>query len=222
MHTTNAIAHQPNITLGDVLKARSHMRALSGDVSFYADPSAPLVLLSGEIPVYDAQAGAVRCLENGGPKLPWVLDLAQAWWEAQDDARALMGLLGRIGNAAGRDSPEHRRTVLVACLCSRTAMHLEERRQKGELATAALEAWAWGDDSVDVHAAATQLTWGYAIDASDASYAAFDAAASYAFFLGGDQLDTYEGHRRTHLRALCDLVRAAVPICPLTERNTAP
>jgi hypothetical protein len=182
----------------------------------WADPLLPLVFFGGLVPAQTAQTGAMEYLLAGGEQRPWICDLAQAWWEGQDDAREMMSLLGKMGSNAGNGSPEHRRTLLAACLCARSTLHLEADGHLDEPTLSALEQWAWGDESVDVRPAACRCRWGYAIDASDASYAAHDSASSYAIEMGS-AYDPIERHRQVHLRALCDLIRAAIPVCPLIE-----
>ena len=124
----------------------------------------------------------------------------QALWSACPRGDWLAWYLGRLGARDGHGSTAHRRAVLIACLCARTASH-NWHGPSYEQAVALAERWAWGDDSIsldDLHASA------YVADAyANAANAA--AAAAYAA----------NAARTAHLASLADLIRAAVPEVPL-------
>jgi len=111
----------------------------------------------------------------------------QALWSACPRGDWLAWYLGRLGARDGHGSPAHRRAVLVACLCARTASrHWRSpasrhwRSPACERAVSLAERWAWGDETVtrddlrDAYAAAD------AAAARAAAYAAANAAANAA------------------------------------------
>lgn len=89
---------------------------------------------------------------------------------------------------------DQRQGALIFCLCARSAVHLTgEYREEIETLLGRIEAWVWGAD-VDLEPARSRL-WSiyHIIDATSSSAAATDP------------ID------------LCNLIRAAVPTCPLAE-----
>lgn len=167
----------------------------------------------------------------------------QALWEACDDASRIAWYLGHLAERDGHGSPAHRRAVLVACLCARTASH-HWRDAACEQAVSLTERWAWGDETVtrdDLHAAGDRLRTALhraalGLSARTTSYAAADVAsyaaatrslaacarraatnaACAALCVAYDaDVDAYDAARTAHLADLADMIRAAVPEVPL-------
>ena len=128
----------------------------------------------------------------------------QALWSACPRGDWLAWYLGKLGARDGHGSPAHRRAVLVACLCARTASRYW-RSPECERAVSLAERWAWGDETVtrdDLRAAAYAAYAAAADAAAAAAHAVADAAA-------------YAVARMAHLAGLADLIRAAVSEVPL-------
>lgn len=151
----------------------------------------------------------------------WAADYPdpQEAWDACPRGDWMAWWLGALGARAGQGSPEHRRAVLVACLCARTAPRLPAESLR---ALDLIEAWAWGGEdcledarqmayAASVAYAATYAAAYAAYAAANAANAAADAAANaYAA-----NAAAWHNARRDHLAALADLIRAAVPVVPL-------
>jgi hypothetical protein len=148
----------------------------------------------------------------------------QALWETCDRADWLAWYLGKLGTRDGYGSPAHRRAVLIACLCARTASH-NWHDSLYERAVSLAERWAWGDETVtldDLHASA-YVADPYAADAAAfvrgiaaAAYADAYADAAYSAALAAaDAYANAAAARTAHLASLADLIRAAVPEVPL-------
>ena len=146
---------------------------------------------------------ALRALGACYQSIGWALEQPdqspQALWVACDRGDWLAWYLGALGARDGHGSPAHRRAVLVACLCARTASHYW-RNPECEQAVTLTERWAWGDET------ATRAELRNAPDPADAAAAA--RAADYA-------AAAYADARTAHLASLADLIRAAVPEVPL-------
>lgn len=162
----------------------------------------------------------------------------QALWEACDDASRIAWYLGRLAERDGHGSPAHRRAVLVACLCARTASQ-RWSDPSSEQAVSLAERWAWGYNSVTrelvsecanyaANAAASLRFSTYADraaiysaayaadvvnDAYIADYSDYAADAYVADY--NDYVADYDKVRTARLASLADLIRAAVPEVPM-------
>ena len=118
----------------------------------------------------------------------------QALWSACPRGDWLAWYLGKLGARDGHGSPAHRRAVLVACLCARTASRYW-RSPACERAVSLAERWAWGDETAtrdDLRAAASAASDAYGAYAAYAAaiYAARDAVnAAYAADAAADAAD---------------------------------
>ena len=145
----------------------------------------------------------------------------QALWDACPRGDWLAWYLGRLAARDGYGSPAHRRAVLIACLCARTASH-RWRGPACERAVALAERWAWGDETVtldDLRATADAAATYAAADATAdaaATYAAADAAATYAAATYAAYAAAHDDAAAltAHLAGLADMIRAAVPEVP--------
>jgi hypothetical protein len=144
--------------------------------------------------------------------------------------------LGRLAERDGHGSPAHRRAVLVACLCARTASQRWSDPSSEQVVSLA-ERWAWGYNSVTrelvsecanyaANAAASLRFSTYADRAAiySAAYAADVVNDAYI----ADYIDyaadayvavsatvAYTTARMAYLANLADLIRAAIPEVPL-------
>lgn len=204
----------------------------SGDPEAWDSPLTPLVLL--EAPGDPAVlAGAQRCAERliAAPHQEAseaVRPVLAAWWRNETDAREMLRYLGRLAVAAGDGSREHRRAVLLACLCARTAPCLPTESAR---ALDLVEAWAWGgqdrrrvahkiaSDAHDAHAAAAPavaLACRAARAARVAAHAAAHAAyvaTNAAYVAAAVSAAAHATHAAIEgrLADLADLIRAALP-----------
>lgn len=150
----------------------------------------------------------------------------------------LLWYLGALAVRDGYGSNAHRRAVLIACLCARTASHFW-RDPSCERAVALAERWAWGramtrDDLHDAaaavvyantanaaisdtaHAAATRTAYAAGVYVDLAYAAAVYAANAHARTAAAAARTTvYTTARMAYLANLADLIRAAIPEVPL-------
>lgn len=113
--------------------------------------------------------------------------------------------IGRLARGTRDGSPEHRLATLIACLCARTAPGLSTENLRAIDMTE-----AWARDGEDNRKEARRITFAayaayYAVAISTAVAAAADVAYAAA-------ADTYADQ---HFAAMADLIRAAVPVCPM-------
>jgi len=130
--------------------------------------------------------------------------------------------LGNLAVDAGKGSPPHRRAVLIACLCARTAPLSAEWSEEIIRALGTIEAWARGE-SLDIDSARERL-WAFrrsasADDVDAAAYAASTAVtASVADSAAGGAAYSaacaWGARKAEHLAALADLIRSAIPEAP--------
>lgn len=83
----------------------------------------------------------------------------QATWDACPCGDWLAWLLGRLARGAAIGSPEHRRAVLIGCLCVRTVLPLisGDDRVCLENHMESLELWAEWNTNLDVRAVQEQV-----------------------------------------------------------------
>ena len=136
----------------------------------------------------------------------------QELWSACLRGDWLAWYLGKLGARDGHGSPAHRRAVLVACLCARTASHYW-RNAECEQAVTLTERWAWGDETATRAELRNAAYAARAADYAAAAYAYTAARAAYA--ADAYAADAYADARTAHLASLADLIRAAVPEVPL-------
>lgn len=140
-------------------------------------------------------------LEACTPALQWIEDQPDqslaALWATCPRGDWLAWYLGRLGEVAGHGSPEHRRAVLVACLCARTVSHRAGgwAEEMGTLLSR-VEAWAHGENA-DLTAVTSRVSEirGHATSLVDrglllgAEVAAIDAIAAVFDALGDTAID---------------------------------
>jgi hypothetical protein len=163
-------------------------------------------------------------------------------WSFCGDGAKMAWTIAAAGALRGHGSPAHRRAVLVACLCARTASRHWDDQAACERSVDLAERWAWGDGEVsreDLRAAgrlvadpavaaalaaavypdgyAADCGWGYA--AADAALMAASAVADAAVPAPAGDATLYSAQYSAAWSAarseLADLIRAAVPEAPL-------
>lgn len=110
--------------------------------------------------------------------------------------------IGRLARGTRDGSPEHRLATLIACLCARTAPGLSTENLRAIDMTE-----AWARDGEDNRKEARRITFA-AYAAANAAYTAYYAVAISTAVAA----DTYADQ---HFAAMADLIRAAVPVCPM-------
>ena len=134
---------------------------------------------------------------------------ARSAWDACHRGDWLAWYVGAVARRTTDGSPEHRRAVLIACLCARTAPHL---LAADERAISLLEEWAWGgaDRRQDAYwIAAAYAVYAAAEAATEPGYTAEAAttAATSCAYAGKLTFDRC-------LADLADLIRSAIPTPP--------
>ena len=167
------------------------------------------------------------------------------WWREETDAREMLRHLGNRAASAGQGTHAHRQVTLLACLCARTVTsEITEGadRAEGTVILDALDAWATGQaPETDLAALCSRAwalrdrLWSDAANAANAARAANAAAATTcanataraanaAYAADADAAANaaanaayaaaYAAYQK-NLAALADLIRSALPECPL-------
>jgi len=122
---------------------------LEGNAEAWDSPLAPKVLLCSLFS--DIARGArtclLKCQKATPPKL--AVQTVRSWWEKETNASKMRHYLDSLGGLSGQGSKAHRRAVLVACMCARSALKITPA---SSAILAQVERWAWGDKSVDLQA----------------------------------------------------------------------
>lgn len=129
-----------------------------GDAALFADPSLPLEVLGGAVAAESIRLGAARYLASRPTHTvvaegadAWLIDLAQAWWQSEWDARQMALVLGLRARRDGLRSPSQRRHVRALLLCARTALPMAgEWAPRMETHLTALERAVSGDSTIDL------------------------------------------------------------------------
>ncbi len=162
----------------------------------------------------------------------------EALWRECQRADWMLWYLGTLVDRDGYGSKVHRRVILIACLCARTAS-IHWRDPSCERAVSLAERWAWGDKSVTceelraasvavvysnhahdaaadaAHAAAARTAYASAVAVDTAYGAAVYAASAHARTSAVSATFAYINVRMAYLANLADLIRAAVPEVPM-------
>lgn len=165
----------------------------------------------------------------------WIL---QAWWDTEEDARKMLTYADKVIGLDGHGSPLHRRLVLLSALVARSALSLANTMERDiSPLLRKIEAWAWGDEGIDVPAARTSLhdlrkdaldrngqvakaAWLVALVADSTPTYPYRAAGFVAhcaaLVASGDAAPPlYSASFHKSLANLAAMIRSALPIVPL-------
>lgn len=162
-----------------------------------------------------AHVEALRALGASDDALDYVAThaTAQDAWDACHHPNWMAWLVARL---------DQRQGVLIACLCARSVAHRSGRFQAEiESLLCQIEAWAWGAD-VDMEPVRKRLWSIYRAHVVRSAAAAFFAAATTTNNDAADDAAVaasvaadYAADYAADPADLCDMIRSAVPVCPL-------
>lgn len=158
--------------------------------------------------------------------IPWAGGYSeyQEAWDACPRGNWMAWYLGKLAESTEDGSPEHRRAVLVTCLCVRAFPTLSEESLQS---LGLIEEWAWGGESFRREAqklACSSLDMAVDDETHRAAAAAFEVSSVARFhhtaaMSAHDALVylRYSDGWEADPAALADLIRAAVPVIPLPK-----
>lgn len=124
--------------------------------------------------------------DGPGEAIPWAMNYpnAQAAWNASHRGDWMAWLVSRVAQNTPEGSPERRRATLIAVLCAKSVTRLAgEHATEIEGLLARVEAWAQGDDTVDLSTVRNRLRLMRRTSAGPRASNAIDAAAYAAAYV---------------------------------------
>lgn len=170
--------------------------------------------------------------------------ILQPWWETETNASVMAEHIGNLGGAALPGNPAHRRLVRVLLLCSAVVRHrsIVTELRLADMFVREADAWTLGQKSMEPRVICEMITtycdsvatyagyyqgyaqidklvamavkWSALVTACNGHVANF-SVTQVAITMAEDDDSAGSGSRA--LAELADLIRAAVPVCPLAE-----